>query len=243
MKNILLLVILPAVIVILSTGSCKKKTTCVDGNGEFQMETRQPGDFNRMVSSGAFNINYSQAGSPRVDVFAESNILPLILTTVTDQTLFINVKDDGCYSASQPVEVTLTSGDLKAVTLTGSETFTANNLKLGSLDMETDGSATVTGSLDLNELTVSLNGSGDYNLVGSANYGKYSVPGSGNIYASAFLQDSCEVILSGSGDVHVYVTKYLNVNISGSGSVYYKGNPGEIISNITGSGELINEGK
>ncbi len=243
MKTKIILALIPSLMIILTIGACKKESECVDGNGDYKIDTRQPGDFNRIVSNGAFNINYSQTNSTSVDVFAESNILPIIQTTVTDQTLIIQVQDDGCYNAQQPVEVTLTSPDLKAVTLNGSETYTANNLKLDNLDMETTGSAMVNSSLDLNELTVTLSGSGNYTLVGSANTSRFNIPGSGNIFASVFVTDSCEVILSGSGDIHIYVTKYLKVMISGSGSVYYKGNPGEIDSTITGSGELINEGK
>ena len=242
MNKKLILAMIPVLALLLTIGSCKKKTTCVDGNGDFKMETRQTDPFNKIVSNGAFNINYSQASGTRVDVFAESNILPLIQTEVSDQTLIIQLQDDACYNAQQPVEITLTTPDLKAASLNGSETFNANNLNLDELSIETNGSATVNSSLDLNKLIINLNGSGDYNLVGSTKLGRFSIPGSGSIYASAFVQDSCEISLSGSGDVHVFVTKYLNVEISGSGSIYYKGNPGKIISNITGSGELIDEG-
>lgn len=237
------LAILPAIVILLSMGSCKKKIQCVDGNGDFKMETRQTDTFNRIVTNGAFNITFSQASETRVDVFAESNILPLIQTSVSDQTLLVQVKNDGCYNTPQPVEVTLAAPDLKSVTLSGSETFNGNNLNLDVLNYETDGSATVNSTLDVNELTVSVNGSGNYNLVGSARKGRFGIAGSGMIFSSAFVQDSCEVVISGSGDAHVYVTKYLNVTISGSGSVYYKGNPDKIDSNITGTGELIDEGK
>ncbi len=84
------------------------------------METRQTGTFNRIVTNGAFNITFSQASETRVDVFAESNILPLIQTSVSDQTLLVQVKNDGCYNTPQPVEVTLAAPDLKSVSLTGS---------------------------------------------------------------------------------------------------------------------------
>ncbi len=239
----ILIMMVPVMVALLIAGSCKKKTTCVDGNGDFKMETRQTDDFNRIVSNGAFNITYSQANATRVDVFAGSNILPLIQTSVSAQTLLVRVKDGGCYNTLQPVEITLTSTDLKGVTLNGSGTFNGNNLNLNNLAFETNGSSTVNSTLDLNDLTISINGSGNYNLVGSAKKGRINISGSGILYSSAFVQDSCGIIISGSGDAHVYVTKYLDVTISGSGSVYYKGNPEEIISNITGTGGLIDEGK
>ncbi len=243
MKNTLLPALLLSFLLLLAAGSCKKKTECVDGNGDFKMETRQTGDFDMIASNGAFKITFSQLDDYRVDVFAESNILPLILSNVVINTLFLEVEKDACYNSGQPVEITLTAPDLKSVTMTGSEMFTANNLNVDNLGFETHGSATVSCLLDVKMLAVSVIGSGDYNLAGSTGKGNISIPGSGTVYASALQQDSCEVAVSGSGDAYLFVRKYLHVVISGSGNVYYKGNPEEVVSEITGSGKLINEGK
>jgi hypothetical protein len=78
-------------------------------------------------------------------------------------------------------------------------------------------------------------------LAGNADEGNLNISGSGNIYASNFLQNKVYITLSGSGDTHISVTAYLDVTISGSGNVYYKGDPSVINKNITGTGQLIDE--
>ena len=243
MKYKLILALIPSVLILLGMGSCKKKTSCVVGNGDFVMDTRTPGNFNRVVANGDFNLTFSQLNETRVDVFAESNILPLIQTTVSNDILVIQLQNNACYSTTQPLEVTLSSPDYKSVTLNGSGTINGNNLKLDVFSYEVSGSGGISSSLDVDDLTVTIDGSGDATLVGTGGTADFSVNGSGTLYASVFTTDTCKVNVTGSGDAHVNASKYLDVTISGSGNVYYKGHPATINSNITGSGSLIDDGK
>ncbi|GAJ00009.1 unnamed protein product, partial [marine sediment metagenome] len=73
---------------------------------------------------------------------------------------------------------------------------------------------------------------------GSAKEMKASITGSGKVYASNFVVDKCEVRISGSGDVEINVKSDLDANITGSGSVSYKGNPSHINSHSSGSGHV-----
>jgi hypothetical protein len=50
--------------------------------------------------------------------------------------------------------------------------------------------------------------------------------------------NSCEVKITGSGDVEINVKDELNANITGSGNVRYKGNPGKVNSHSAGSGNV-----
>ena len=63
--------------------------------------------------------------------------------------------------------------------------------------------------------------------------------GTGSINAFGLEVDTCYVNLTGTGSCKVYVNELLNVVITGTGSVYYRGYP-EIISHITGLGRVIN---
>ena len=103
----------------------------------------------------------------------------------------------------------------------------------------------VTGSGDIDfafaiaqnaELTVS--GSGKIEGSGIANYVKTSVTGSGKIYCKELETNRCDVRITGSGDVEVNVKTELDADISGSGTVTYKGSPSKVNSNATGSGKV-----
>jgi hypothetical protein len=64
------------------------------------------------------------------------------------------------------------------------------------------------------------------------------VSGSGNINCSNLKTENAEIRVSGSSDVHVFASVSLKVNVSGSGDVYYGGNPTSPEIHSAGSGTV-----
>lgn len=83
-----------------------------------------------------------------------------------------------------------------------------------------------------------ISGSGKIEATGTASSVKTSISGSGKVLAADLETNSCDVRLSGSGGVEINVKSSLDANITGSGSVHYKGNPNHVNSNATGSGKI-----
>jgi len=93
--------------------------------------------------------------------------------------------------------------------------------------------ATIAGKTD-----VSVSGSGKVVASGTAQQIKATISGSGKVLAADLEVSKCEVRISGSGDVEINVKDALDANISGSGSVTYKGNPSQVNSHASGSGHV-----
>ncbi len=83
-----------------------------------------------------------------------------------------------------------------------------------------------------------LSGSGKIYASGSSDRVKTSISGSGKLLAANLETNRCEVRISGSGDVEINVKNELDANISGSGSISYKGNPSKVNSHASGSGSV-----
>jgi hypothetical protein len=176
-------------------------------------------------------------------------------------SVYITVKDLDAISVSG-------SGDLIGETKFTAADMDLNVSGSGSLKIEVDASGIMnvgvsgSGNVDLNgkcrdyasnvsgsgkivsavtignraEFTVS--GSGRIVASGSANRVRTSVSGSGRVQAGSLVTNSCDVRISGSGDVEIEVRDELEANITGSGSVNYKGSPGKINSHTSGSGRV-----
>lgn len=242
MKN--LLIIISAGILLLVYNSCKKnETKCIDGNADIIQDQRDLDPFVNVAVIGAFLTSIDQTQSHSVDLFAESNIVPIIRTDVGNEQLRVIVQDGNCYNTNLPVEIHIHSPDYEIIQSDGSGDISLNNLDLDELTFNLNGSGNANAILDIQNFTLSNTGSGNATIVGNGNRGDYVNSGSGNIYASNYFQESAYLVSSGSGDVHIYATETLDVVLTGSGNVYYKGNPANINQNITGSGQLINEGK
>ena len=229
-------------LLVLSIG-CKKETKCIDGNGDLVQETRNMEQFTSVDLYGDPHLFFSQGANSRADIFAESNIIPLITTTINAQkVLIVNVKNDECYNANQTPEVTLMSPDCFNFSLYGSGNFQANSLNMDRLNITSLGSGNMNSSFNVSYFNIESSGSGNANFAGSATIASIKLLGSGNVYSKTVTADTCIVISEGSGDITLTVLSYLEVEIKGSGNVYYSGDP-VIVQNITGSGLLIKEGK
>ena len=83
-----------------------------------------------------------------------------------------------------------------------------------------------------------ISGSGKIQASGSANMVKTRISGSGKVLAADLETNRCDIRISGSGDVEINVKNELDANISGSGSVSYRGNPKRVNSHASGSGKV-----
>lgn len=88
------------------------------------------------------------------------------------------------------------------------------------------------------EADFGISGSGKIEASGTASTVKASISGSGKVLASNMETNRCEVRISGSGDVEINVKNEIDANISGSGSVSYRGNPSKVNSHSSGSGHV-----
>jgi hypothetical protein len=197
--------------------------------------------FEDIDANGTYNITISQGEESQVNLFIDSNILPLIQTTVTNRRLFIGVQDGQCYNGG-PVEMSIVSPDYDAIVLNGACNLTAYNINTSYLVFTLNGTSGVSSSFDVTSFNLNIEGSGNAQIAGNASEGKLQITGAGSIYGPSAIFDSCYIKVSGSGDVRISVRKFLDVNISGTGNVFYSGDPAEINSVITGTGQLIKEG-
>ena len=129
------------------------------------------------------------------------------------------------------------SGDMEA-DVSGSGNLIVKG-KCGGFDSDVSGSGKV--SLDLiisEEAEFGISGSGKIQASGSAARVKAAISGSGKVLAADLVTNSCYVRISGSGDVEINVKNEIDANITGSGTVSYRGSPEKINSHSSGSGSV-----
>jgi hypothetical protein len=111
--------------------------------------------------------------------------------------------------------------------------------KCRRFDSDVSGSGKVDLSLAIVERAdFGVSGSGKIYAKGSAPVVEAAISGSGKVLAADLQADRCVVRIAGSGDVEINVKNELDANISGSGSVTYKGDPSKVNSHSSGSGNV-----
>lgn len=238
----------------------------VKGDGNLVTKKIDITDYTKIdASNGSMTINYVQSeGAPGLEVTMDQNIYDMFEFKVEDNELVIRAKNEFRRSNFRPTEFTITTNSrgLEDVDVSGhADFFLKSPLTANDLDFSLSGSGTInlndtvtvnklethiSGSATLNTLFVKgqaykgkISGSGTLNLNGAVENTEFSISGSGDVRAFGCQIANMACRISGSGDVEATVSNSIDVSVSGSGRIKYKGTPATINKSISGSGSVV----
>lgn len=222
------------------------KCTCpqvsIEGSGTTNTVTRTLPTFSSLALNAAGDVNITLGSTQSVSITVDDNVLEYVTTTVNGGTLEIGV-DPIVRLSNYSLTVNITMTDLEAVVLNGSGTIAGQyQFELDVLSLVLSGSGTITVNVDTDVLSSVLSGSGSINLSGTGTVHSTVVSGSGAVHAFDLASENCAAVLSGSGIIEVLVNNSLEAVVSGSGTIYYRGDPENKEITITGSGRVEHVG-
>ena len=232
-----------------------------EGEGDIVTKTLNMNQIDRFSSNGSFDVFVEQGAEQSVVAEGESNIIDRLLTTVDGGRWDIKLKPGNYTEFSLTIKIT--TPNIEEMIIDGSgdvfiDQYSVSKLRLRSrgsgdflvskpmtitnlLDLDVEGSGDISiVSLDCQNLEMDVEGSGDIMVSGNTQDGVYYVDGSGDIYAFDMMTKTARATNKGSGDIELIVRNQLDVSITASGNVMYKGTP-NITEKVTGSGKLINK--
>jgi hypothetical protein len=218
-------------------------TGCIDdftihGNGIAASQARPVSGFDKVKSSGEFDVHIINGDKFEVIINAEENIIPYIETSVSENTLLIDIP--GLHSVRNriPMTVNVTLPTLTGIKQSGSGNITTDFFTCDKVDLYISGSGSISAIVDANIVDATISGSGWIKIAGDSNQSNLAISGSGNIDSYNLLVNNCNANISGSGNMQIKAVNSVYAKISGSGNIYYTGNPGVDVS-ISGSGKVI----
>ncbi|MBN2612729.1 MAG: DUF2807 domain-containing protein [Bacteroidales bacterium] len=249
-----------SIIAVISLNSCEEwGFGCIDGNDRLTTEERVVSDFSGVEVNGSFDVYIDTSDVTSVLVEADENLIDYIKTRVRGDMLVIDTYRDRCLKSDNRIAIYITTPYIDEIVLNGSGRVDCSNFETGEAKIEVNGSGdinfdmavtdelylNISGSGEINGFAetisadVEIDGSGEINIDGTCQLADIKILGSGNIKAGDFITEDCEVTIIGSGNATVFASDLLDAQITGSGTVYYYGNPENVVKNITGSGKVI----
>jgi hypothetical protein len=217
------------------TGCFKER---IEGNGNVTTENRTGSGFSRIISEGEFQVTVIYDSVAKIQVEAESNIIPYVRTSVSGNTIRIDFDNGVNIREHSTVKVTLYTLHAEYLELNGSGSIIAGHFNEDDVQLYLSGSGNIMSSFVANSINANISGSGSITADGTAQQTSLHISGSGNIHSLGLIQQKCTTTISGSGNIYVNVIENLVATISGSGSVYYTGNPA-LETHISGSGKVV----
>lgn len=215
----------------------------VKGSGNIKSEMRQVAPFSGVDVEGSADVTVTYGTEQSVTITTDDNILPIITTEVSNGVLKIDATES--YSTSYGVKVAVTIPMLQSIEINGSgdvlvEGAQLENRPVENFRIEIDGSGNVqVPQMNAAKTLAQIDGSGDITLAGTGGTLEAEIDGSGDIDAEAFRVLNAVVRVEGSGDIRVYATESLDASVSGSGDIYYRGDPKVLQKSVSGSGDII----
>jgi len=213
---------------------------CIQGSGNYTTENRTVDDFGSISFSSAGEVYLSQ-GPKHLRIEAEDNIIAGLMTDVSGGILTIR-HTAACINPHKPVKIYVSTQHIEGLDISGSGSITGLSLiESDTLRIDISGSGDMNLDVDCEDLSTNISGSGSSVLKGRATNNSVDISGSGAVHSYDLETNRSTVRISGSGTAEVNVHDELNTNLSGSGSVSYKGRPRMTSQEISGSGSVMHE--
>lgn len=207
------------------------------GNGTVTEETRNVGAFFNLDIDGDYEIVLQEGSTPLITVQTDENLHQYVETKLDGQTL--KVRNVEKIQASENTRLIITYQKIEDIILGGAAKVENRGvINSDELNIRVNGSGVIDLSINVRELELKLGGAGSVNLRGKAEKQKMELSGAGNLAALELESKECEVNLSGIGSAQVFVTDNLKAEVSGVGSIRFKGDPRNISREVSGLGDI-----
>lgn len=203
-------------------------------------ETRTPGSFTHVESGGSWDVFIKKGSKDEIKLVSTNISLEKVITKVDGDKLKISLEKGNYERVGLTVYVTVRnlegigtsgSGNMTVESDFGADEFSIGLSGSGNIEME---------NVLAEEIKIGMSGSGNVSIKGgSAEDISIGQSGSGNLNALELEGESVKVGKSGSGNTSIGVTQSLAVSSSGSGDVYYKGDPENKSISSSGSSKVI----
>lgn len=207
-----------------------------------QSETRNVGSF-KGVQLNIPGKLYLRQGSPqKVVIEASREVLERIETDIVSGNLVIRQENGSWWKSWKDrgtIKVYITAPNLEHISVSGSGSIKSENtIRADRMYLGVSGSGDMDLEVETQNLDSKISGSGSMDLKGRARNTEISISGSGNMDGESLSTNTCEVRISGSGNCRIEVSESLDSRVSGSGNIYYRGNPDKVSNHSSGSGSI-----
>jgi hypothetical protein len=211
--------------------SCKN--SCEKGSGKAATENRKVDAFTKITLAGNYKLVLKQ-GAAAINITADDNLLKSIETNVSGDELKITTKGSICNAS--PMVISITNPDFQSVKSSGTIDLSSDGiLNIKDFDMEFAGASKVNLEMNAAKVKTLASGKAEINLKGQASDHTVIMNGSATLNAVDFTVANYRVETRGDVSSRINVLSELSVNISGAGSVEYKGSPSKINNENSGA--------
>jgi len=212
----------------------------VKGNGHIETDERSVSSFHSVEVRGAIDVYVSQGALQPVKIETDENLLKYVEVEQHGEKVVIKNRHGYNIRPTQKVKVFVTSPDYRSLQVSGACNIIGQTKISTSeaLDLSVSGAGDIKMEVDAPKLSADISGSGTVDLKGQTKDFELGLSGAGKARCFEMLSENTEVDISGAGSADVYASVKLDAEVSGAGSVKYKGNASNVNQQVSGAGSV-----
>jgi len=226
----------------MSLSSCEKDKTndkTINGNGNLLTSEKTVSTFEKIVASGVAEVRYYASEEYRVVFTIDENLHDYIEIFTQNNEMNIGFKKNVSISEITKFLVEVFCPVLTGISLDGFVDFESMNvISTHTFKTTISGSGKIKGAIECENFAAEIDGFGKMTITGNSTDTRINIFGSGIFDSKEFTTKNATVNIDGFGEVYICVTDNLKVNISGSGILYYWGEP-KVESTVSDFGKII----
>lgn len=189
----------------------------IKGSGKLTTEERKVENFDRIETYLGAELKIKIGSPQKLTVMVDDNLHDAVRTEVHGSTLIID--SDKSWSSREGCKIEITVPKLEEIEEYGSGYIEVSGLNGGLFSFDLDGSGNFWADGSVDELDVSINGSG-------------------NVDTRDLQAKEVYVTINGSGNAEVTALESIDGRVNGSGDITYYGKPEDVSRHVSGSGRI-----
>jgi hypothetical protein len=212
----------------------------VEGNGNMKSVERSVGSFSEVEVHGSIDVHVSQGDLKPVRIEGDENLLEYIEIKEHDNKIEVRTRPGYNLRPSSDLKIYVTSPKFSVIDVSGAcdiigDTRISSDNKL---TLQVSGAGDIKMEVDVPEISADISGSGSVNLKGKTRDFSCDLSGAGHARCFDLLSENTTIDISGAGDAEVYASMKVDAEVSGAGTVKYKGNAATVNQKVSGAGSV-----
>lgn len=195
----------------------------VIGTGDQITECRPAEAVKHINLSGLGNLYLEQSNRPYIKVTADDNILPYLITTITNNVLNIYVKPGFSVSSKKSINYTIGMPYISSLSTSGSTALIIPSFDSSkNIEIHTSGSSTISATIRTPLLKITGSGSSNIKIQGIVPTQKVHLSGGNTYNAENVITNHIKIHMSGAAKATLVATELIEGSASGATKLFIK---------------------
>lgn len=212
----------------------------VEGDGHIKSEERPVSSFKNVEAGGAVDVYLAQGETKSIKIETDANLLEYVEVIQSGDKIIVRQRRGFNLNPSDKIKVYVTAPVFNKIDVSGASNIYSQGKISNSEDMtlSVSGAGEIKAEISAPSINADATGAGTITLKGETKKFDVDLTGASNAHCFELISENTEVDITGAGDADVYASTKLKAEVSGAGSVAYKGGATDVSQHVTGAGSV-----